>query len=340
MKILCTIGPSINNTQILKELIDNGMDTVRFNFSHIDYELSKSLIKYIKDNHKNVSIMQDLQGNKIRISNLFKKEIKVLTRDKVYFCSEEIYKIYSKNYQRDYILVPLTFEGDFSLLSSADSILMKDATMKFKILDREKEIIKTSVVRGGILRAEKGVNAPGMNRRNMGLTIKDKNDIIWGIENRVDIICLSYACYPENIMELKNYIKELKIHKDFNMPKIWAKIESKEGIENFKEILRESNGIMLGRGDLVAEADILELPKIQKDLLSIMKKSKKDFIIGTYVLDSMRRNAIPTASEINDIYNFIQNKVDGFMLAGEVSIGQNPALVVKTLKNVIDKYSY
>lgn len=339
MKILCTVGPNVNNTKTLTELIDNGMNVVRFNFSHVDYEQTKFLIKYIRNNHKDISIMQDLQGNKIRISNLFKKEIKVLPKDNVYFCSEEIYKTYGEKCNRENILVPLVFEGDFSLLNSSKCILMKDATMKFKILHRDKDIIRTSVIRGGILRAEKGVNAPGMDRRNMGLTKKDKSDIMWGLENGVDIMCLSYTCYPENIVELKEYIKHCSKYKDFKMPKIWAKIESKEGIDNFKEILRESNGIMLGRGDLVAEVDILDLPKIQYELLNIMKKSKKDFIIATYILDSMRRNAIPTASEVNDIYNFLQNKVNGFMLAGEVSIGNNPILVVKTLKDIIDRYS-
>jgi pyruvate kinase len=339
MKILCTIGPNVSNTKILGELVNNGMNVVRFNFSHIDYELAKHLIEYIKNNHRDVAIMQDLQGNKLRISNLFKKEIKVVPREKVYFCSEEVYRKYSKEHENRYLFVPLTCEGEFSLLNSANCILMKDATMEFEILEKGNGVIKTSVKRGGILRAEKGVNAPGMDRRNMGLTAKDKKDIIWGLENGVDIICLSYVSYPENIIELKNYIKQCKKYKDFKMPKLWSKIESKEGIENFKNILKESDGIMLGRGDLVAEADLLDIPQIQQDLLNIMKKSKKDFIIATYLLESMKRNVRPTVSEINDICYFLQNKVNGFMLAGEVSIGNNPILVVKTLKDIIDRYS-
>ncbi|KAJ52621.1 pyruvate kinase [Clostridium tetanomorphum] len=339
MKILCTIGPNVNNTKILGELIEAGMNVLRFNFSHIDYDFTKFLIHHCRKEYKDIIILQDLQGNKLRISNLFKGEIKVFPMDKVCFCSEEIYKNLSRTKNNEYIFVPLILNGDFSFLNSANRILMKDATMEFKIIENGHGVIKTIVKRGGILRAEKGVNAPGMNRNDMGLTDKDKKDIIWGLENGVDIICLSYVCYPWNMIELKQYIKEYKKHKNIKMPKLWAKVESLEGIKNFKEILKESDGILLGRGDLISEVDILDIPKIQEDLINIMKKSKKDFIVGTYILDSMKRKNIPTLSEVNDIYRFIKNKVDGFMLAGEVSIGKNPILAVETLKNIIDKYS-
>lgn len=340
MKIICSIGPNVREKEDIDRLVGAGLNMMRFNFSHINYDLAEELIDYTKKSYPKVPIIADLQGNKIRISNLFKKAIKVEGNEEVLFCSESFY---AKNWQgfENETLVPIKLEGNFSLLYGVKKILMKDATMEFQVKHRiaEEELIKTVVIRGGIIRGEKGINVPGIDRKGMNLTSKDKKDVNFALKNKVDIICLSYVTSERNIQELKSYIGKLvKKNTEYKFPKVWAKVECREGIRNFEHILKSVDGIILGRGDLSAELDLVDIPKVQQQLISIMKKSKKEFIIGTYVLESMKYSLVPSIAEVNDIYNFIHNKVTGVMLAGEVSVGRYPIETITFLKGLIRKY--
>lgn len=340
MKIVCSIGPNVKKYDDIDNLVKSGMDIMRFNFSHINYDHTKELIKYSKKVHPKIPIIQDLQGNKLRISPIFRNELKVYEKDEILFCSERYYMNYSQ-YKSEVNLIPIKLEGEFSLLYKVKELLMKDATMKFKVesINEEAEIIYTKVIRGGIIRGGKGINAPGIDRSKMALTSKDKKDIIFGLRNKVDIICLSYVTCSRNILELKSYIQKIiKKEPTFKMPKIWAKIECLDGIKNIEHIIKVVDGIMLGRGDLFAEINIIEFPNIQLKLINMMKKSNKDFIIGTYILESMKYSTVPSLAEINDIYNFINNKVKGVMLTGEVAVGRNPLETVSFLKNMINTY--
>ncbi|MEG0611041.1 MAG: pyruvate kinase [Clostridium sp.] len=342
MKVVCSIGPNVKSLSDLDKFIDAGMDSARLNFSHIEYEKAKDQIKYIKDKYPSITIIQDLQGNKLRVSSLFNGQLRVNFGESVYFCSEDFYKSNLRHSDK-HILIPISFQGEFSWLTNANKILMKDGTMEFKITGKlkDKDAIKAEVVIGGMVRGEKGLNAPGMDRTGMSLTVKDKSDIEFGIQNKVDVICLSYVTRAADILDLKAYIGEIKKDKtDINIPKLWAKIECKEGIDSFDEIVNEVDGIMLGRGDLLSELDIVEIPFVQDKIIEKMKSSKKELIIATYVLDSMRNSFKPKIPEADDIYNFLKNKVDAVMLAGEVGVGRNPIEVIKFAKKIIDKYSY
>ncbi|MEW9093799.1 MAG: pyruvate kinase [Clostridiaceae bacterium] len=336
MKIICSIGPKVNNIDSIDKLIKSGTDILRFNFSHINYKDTEALINYTQNSYKNISILQDLAGNKIRVSRSFHHQYKVFAGDTVYFCSENSYKETRDIIEDRIFYVPLSFRKDLSLLKSTKTIYMKDGTMEFEVLDNNKDIIKTVVKRGGMIRREKGVNAPGVDRSFMGLTAKDKRDIIWGLNRGVDIICLSYVCYAENMKEFRTFV-----NKNSNGKKVelWAKIESKEGIENFQEILSESDGVMIGRGDLISEINYEEIPIVQENIIKQIKNSNKNIIIATYVLDSMKRNIRPTLSEMSDIYYFLKNGVYAIMLAGEVSVGSRPILTVSTMKKLIETYS-
>jgi len=340
MKIVCSIGPNVKKYADIDGLVKSGMDMMRFNFSHINYDHTKELIRYSKETHPKIPIIQDLQGNKLRISPLLRNEIKVYEKDEVLFCSEVYYLNYSQ-LLKGTNLIPIKLEGEFSLLYKVKELLMKDATMKFKVesINEEDEIIYTNVIRGGIIRGGKGINAPGIDRSKMSLTSKDKRDIIFGLKNKVDIICLSYVTCSKNILELKSYInKMIKNDPSLKMPNIWAKIECLEGVKNIEHIIKAVDGIMLGRGDLSAEINMVEFPKIQLKLINMMRKSSKDFIIGTYILESMKYSTVPSPAEINDIYNFINNKVKGVMLTGEVAVGRYPLETVSFLKNMINTY--
>ncbi|MEG1254425.1 pyruvate kinase [Clostridium sp.] len=342
MKVVCSIGPNVKSLSDLDKFIDAGMDSMRLNFSHIEYEKAKDQIQYMKYKYPNITIIQDLQGNKLRVSSLFNGQLRVNFGETVYFCSEDFYKE-NVRHSTKHILIPVAFQGEFSWLNKAKTILMKDGTMKFKIIGKlkDKDAIKAEVVIGGMVRGEKGLNAPGMDRTGMGLTMKDKKDIEFGLLNGVDVICLSYVTRETDIIDLKEYIEKVnKYNPNVNIPKIWAKIECREGIDNFDEILNNVDGVMLGRGDLLSEIDIMEIPFVQDEIIEKMKLKKKELIIATYVLDSMRNSFNPKIPEADDIYNFIKNKVDGVMLAGEVGVGRNPIEVIKFAKGIIEKYNY
>lgn len=337
MHIVCSIGSWVNSIEDVDKLVEAGMTIPRFNFSHIDYEKSEKLINEIKGKYPEMPIFQDLQGNKLRVSKIFRNQIKVNEGDIVYFCTEQFYKKYYKT--NKYILIPIAYEGEFKDLQQARTIFMKDATMEFTVLGRNENVIKVKVKKGGMVRGEKGINAPGMDRSKLTLTEKDKNDIIWGLHRGINIICLSYVTTDESIRELRTFIKNYqKDNKKIKMPVIWAKIECRDAVENFDKIVKVSDGIMIGRGDLLAELELHEIPLAQDKIISKMKKSVKDLIIATYVLDSLKKGSRPTINEINDIYNFMKNKVNGFMLSGEVTISRTPIENVRLLKDLVTKF--
>lgn len=340
MELICSIGPNIKEFNDVKAFINAGMTIPRFNFSHIDYEMFEELVKKIREEYPDMKILQDLQGNKLRISKLYTYENKVIEGEQVLFCMENQYKNLMNIFREKRIkIIPISYSGVLEDFKNVNEIYMKDATMNFKVLKKNESFILAITKRGGILRAEKGVNAPGLLRGNLILTPKDRNDIEIGLKNKVDIICASYVTSANDIKEIKNYIKKLKKqHKYEHTPKIWAKIECKEAIENFDEILKCSDGIMIGRGDLKAEIDIEELPIQQEKIITKMKRSSKPLVIATHLLESLKKEDKPTVSEITVIYNLIINKVNGLMLCTEVSISKDPIKIIKWLNSLYKRY--
>ncbi len=216
---------------------------------------------------------------------------------------------------------------------------MKDATMEFAVKGSIKEdIIAALVVKGGVIRQEKGLNFPKMDRSGLGLSKKDKEDISWALSNKIDIICLSFVTCQAEVNECRLLVGASS--KKECIPKIWAKIETQEGLDNIDEILNASDGIMLGRGDLSAEVGVLDLPKYQDMLLVKMSQCSKELIIATYVLETMKHNKVPSVAECLDIYHSLKQNVSGFMLAGEVGIGKHPLEAITALKALIERYSH
>lgn len=340
MKIICSVGPNIKNEEDLYDFVVAGMNSMRLNFSHADYGLVEKYIKYTRENHPNIEIIADLQGNKIRVSRLFKGQLRVKEKDTIIFCSESYYKKL-KPFKEKEIYVPISLDMNFQCLLSASKILMKDATMEFKIEGKTKETVRTKVIRGGIIRAEKGINAPGMDRNSAKLTLKDKKDIKFALKNQVDVICLSYASNKCIIEELKHYIQSLSTDcLELKKIKIWAKIECADGVKNINEISELVDGIMLGRGDLVSEVDVKDIPEIESSIISMMKVKNQELIIATFILESMRNSKTPSISEVESIAFFKRNMVDGIMLAGEVGVGRFPLEVIATAKGIIDRYTF
>lgn len=339
MYIIASIGPRVNNIDSIISIIEHGANVLRFNFSHIDYRNSQDLIEYVKSNYPHILIMGDIQGSKIRISDKFKFEIKVYPDQKVDFYNERTNLFVKNDRHRDMIpLIPLNFNGISIENFSGKKLLMKDGTMEFDIIQNKNSILHTIVRKGGILRREKGINIPGVKRKHLKLNYKDKEDIKWALTNKIDIICLSYCSVADQIVELKNLIKVHKPKSNFNTL-IWAKLEEEEGIRNIKDILKVTDGVLIGRGDLISEVDIVKIPLLQEKIIKEAALEKKDVIIATYILNSMKNSSNPNISEVNDIYNFLNKGVNGFLLASEVSIGKYPIEAIKFLNKMIDFYN-
>ena len=337
MYLICSIGPKINTIKDIEKLVASGMTTARFNFSHAQYNKIEKLIKDIKLNYPNIEIMQDLQGNKFRVSNRFPSEMYVRKGEKLIFCLEDTYLRRFRTSK--YPIIPINYNGNFKDLLGAKEIFMKDATMHFKILKKDSKFIMAESLKDGIIRGEKGLNLPGVNREKLSIPEKDKRDIIWGLNKGVDIICISYVSSKRDVEIVKKHIKEYAFKKRLKVPKIWAKIECAEAINNFDDILSLVDGIMLGRGDLRAEVPYYEFPRVQEEIINKMKESQKPLVIATYVLDSCKKERLPSIGELNDIYMCIKEKVNGFMLAGEVGTSNNPSYSVGILNELIKKYS-
>ncbi|SFU42214.1 pyruvate kinase [Clostridium sp. DSM 8431] len=337
MELICTIGPKVKGKDDIETYIKCGMTMPRFNFSHVYYERFDSLLKSCT-NMKN--IMGDLRGNKIRISNKFKGETKVAHGSKIAFCLEKDYEeLFYSNIH--HLIVPISYEGSFKDFEKVSCFYMKDATMKFKVKRIFPKFISAITTNGGILRAEKGINAPGLDRSNLSLTSKDKYDIDWGIQRGINIFVLSFVISKDNVLELRNYINESRRKNGIKEKiKVYSKIECQEGYENFEEILKVSDGIILGRGDLKGEMKIEEIPIVQESLVKRMKKSRKNFFIATYLLDSMTRFREPSPGEIIDIYEMCKNKVNGVILCTELTVAKRPEKIIFAMNKFIKEFNF
>lgn len=344
MKIVCSIGPNVENIDDFKKFVEAGMDSMRLNFSHADYNKYKKLISYVKKNEEKITIIQDLQGNKLRVSPLFYTQVKVFSGEKVNFCSERYYKKNEDKIKKMFrhndrvVVVPISMDGDFSRLKSTRTIFMKDGTMEFELVNKhiKEEFIETVVTRGGVIRGRKGLNAPGMDRNSLGLTRKDIKDIKFGMDNEVDVICLSYTTTAKDIIDLKTHLRNTYADRK-KLPKIWAKIECGEAIENFDEILLEVDGIMIGRGDLLSEVPLYDIPRFEDSIITKTVSARKEIVVATYILESMKIGKTPTLPEVETLYALMKKHTSGVMLAGEVGVGKHPVEVIKWTKKFIDK---
>lgn len=338
MLIIATVGPSILEKGVIKEIIKEGTNALRFNFSHGDREQYEDLLKNAREIKKDIHIMQDLSGSKIRVSNKLPYIYKIYNGEEIIFCGEDRYdngKI--KNKEEVLRIIPLNIDSKKLAKAVISEISMKDNTMKFEVVSNEKGILKTKVVSGGIVRAGKGCNIKEFDRSNLELSQKDKEDIAWAIDKKIDIICQSFVEEESQITEIMDYIASMgKVRR---IPRIWAKIETPRGIENIHKIIPLVDGVLIGRGDLIAESSIIKAPKYQQNALDALLDCKKEVVIGTHILNSMKNGRSPELSEVEAIYNLMKVGVTGFLLAGETSVGKAPIKTVSFLSKLIREYS-
>ena len=329
-KIVCTMGPNTNDKDLMRKLVESGMDIARFNFSHGDHEEQKSRMDMLKEIREEVgspvAILLDTKGPEIRTG---------LLRDgkKVNLEEGQIFTLTTEVIEGDERKVSITYDGLVEDLEIGKTILIDDGLIELKVKELTDTEIVCTVVNGGELGQRKGVNVPNVPVRLPALTQKDREDIIFGVEQGVDFIAASFVRSAEGILEIKALLKECKAP----FIPIIAKIENAEGIKNIDEILHCADGIMVARGDLGVEIPAHEVPYLQKWLIQKCNDHYKPVITATQMLDSMIRNPRPTRAEVTDVANAIREGTDVIMLSGETAMGKYPLEALKMMVQIAER---
>ena len=326
-KIVATLGPASSSKEVLKEMMLEGLNVCRLNFSHGAYDDHANSIKIIRELNDelglNVAILADLQGPKIRTNEMeangvlleVGNEIKIIT-DKVVGNAVR----FSINYQK----LPQD-------VSPGEKILLDDGKIMLEVITTNgKTEITCKIVQGGILSSKKGVNFPNTKISLPSLTEKDQLDLEFALDHEVDWIGLSFVRSARDIIELKHRIAARGAK-----AKVIAKIEKPEALDNIDDIIKESDGLMVARGDLGVEIPFQNVPLIQKMLISKCVRKAKPVIVATQMMESMINNMTPSRAEVNDVANAVLDGTDAVMLSGETSVGKYPIEVIRTMSNII-----
>ena len=327
-KVVCTMGPNTNDRELLKKLIENGMDVARFNFSHGDHEEQKSRMDLLKELRQelntNAAILLDTKGPEIRTGVLKGgKRIMLKAGEQFTLTTEEI--------EGDESKVSITYEGLVQDVDAGRVILIDDGLIELKVVGKSEKEIFCEVINGGELGERKGVNVPNVAVRLPAITEKDKDDIRFGVEQGIDFIAASFVRNAECVLEIKAYLKELGAP---YVP-IIAKVENAEGIKNIDEIIRAADGVMVARGDLGVEIPAEEVPYLQKMIIQKCNMNFKTVITATQMLDSMMRNPRPTRAEVTDVANAVYDGTDAVMLSGETAQGKYPLEALQMMVHII-----
>ena len=328
-KIICTMGPNTNDRELIKQLALAGMDIARFNFSHGDHEEQAGRFALVESVRSELNLpiatLLDTKGPEIR-TGLLKDDKKVT------LVENQKYTLTTRDIVGDDKIGHITYDGLPKDISKGNTILIDDGLIELRVEDVvDGTDIVCRVINGGELGSKKGVNVPNVSIRLPGITQKDKDDIIFGIEQGFDFIAASFVRNAACIQE----IKELLWSHDADIPVI-AKIENAEGIKNLDEIIRVADGIMVARGDMGVEIPAEQVPHIQKEIIRKCNSSYKPVITATQMLDSMIRNPRPTRAEVTDVANAIYDGTDVVMLSGETANGKYPLEALKMMVKIAE----
>ena len=328
-KIVCTMGPNTNDRELMKKMVEKGMNIARFNFSHGDHEEQKSrmdMLKGIREElGKPVAILLDTKGPEIRTG--------VLKGDKKVFLEEgDTFTLTTEEIEGDNKRVSVSYEGLVEDVEPGKKILIDDGLIELEVKGINGTEITCKVLNGGELGSKKGVNVPNVPVRLPALTQKDREDIIFGVEQGVDFIAASFVRSVEGVLEIKALLKECGAP---FLPVI-AKIENAEGIRNIDEIIHCADGIMVARGDLGVEIPAEEVPYLQKMLIKKCNDNFKPVITATQMLDSMMRNPRPTRAEVTDVANAVYDGTDAVMLSGETAQGKYPLEALEMMVHIVE----
>lgn len=326
-KIVCTLGPACNDTNTLNEMFKSGMNIARLNMSHGTHqthqELIDKLVSLRKD--KGLKILIDTKGPEIRIGTFENDYIMLEDNDEFTLTTLDILG--------DNTRVSLKYKELINDVKVGDKIYANNGMIVLQVKDITQTDIICNVLFGGKLSNNKSLNVPGVVPSTPYLSQADKIDLLFAIQNKADYIALSFVSNKQNIVDVKEFLKE---NGGENIQLI-AKIENASGVENAEEILNECDGLMVARGDLGVEIPLEKIPPIQKRLISLCNVKRKFCIVATEMLESMTNSTRPTRAEVSDVATAIYEETNATMLSGETASGINPVLVVQTMAKIIDE---
>ena len=322
-KIISTIGPASRSPILIKKLYDKGMNVIRINMSHTSIADMKKIVNDIKKINKSITssigVMIDTQGPEIRTAN-FGKDIELVKGDEIFLVSK------SQRKKKEILIDNLSHVKG---LKSGGKISLDNGQIDLKILYLSKQHIKCLVLDNGKISEKKHVNFPGAKIKLPTLTDKDKLDLNEALKTGVDFIALSFCRSAKDLKQLKGFIRKSK-----SIPEIFAKVEDQEGVKNIREITKNSDGLMIAKGDLGIETDMTNLPYVQRNMVKIASELGKKSIVATQLLESMIKKPHPTRAEVSDVTNAVYEGADALMLSAETSIGNHPIKCVQYLRDI------
>lgn len=325
-KIVCTIGPACSDEETIKKLCLAGMNVARLNFSHNTHEDHAQRIATIKKVREElglpIAILLDTKGPEYRIKTFKNGKIFLNAGDSFTFTAEEI--------EGDETKVSVNYKNLARDIEKGDTILLNNGLLSFEVVDTTDTDVICKVVIGGELSDRKSMSFPNKTLKQIYLSAQDKQDILFGIKHDVDFIACSFVSCRQDLIDVKEFIKE-NTDNDID---IIAKIENRSGVDNIEEICEECDGIMIARGDMGVEIPFEELPQIQKKLITKCRLLGKRVITATEMLESMIHNPRPTRAEISDVANAVYDGTSAIMLSGETAAGQYPVKSVETMARI------
>ncbi len=327
-KIVCTIGPACSDEETITAMAKAGMNVARLNFSHNTHEDHKKRIDTVKRVRDKlglpIALMLDTKGPEYRIKTFKNGKIPLAAGDRFVFTADEV--------EGDERRVSVNYKNLARDLEAGDTILLNNGLLSFKVESTTDTDVVCTVTVGGELSDRKSMSFPGKTLKQKYLSDQDKLDIAFGIEQGVDFIACSFVSCKQDLLDVKEYLKEIGVE-DIDL---LAKIENRSGVDNIEEIFEECQGIMVARGDMGVEIPFEELPAIQKQLITKCRMLGKRVITATEMLESMIINARPTRAEISDVANAVYDGTSAIMLSGETAAGKNPVLAVETMARIAE----
>ena len=327
-KIICTLGPSTDKDGVLRELIANGMNVARFNFSHGSHEEHKGRLDLLKSLReelgKPVAALLDTKGPEIRLKD-FKNGTEMLE-------AGQTFTLTTRDVEGTKEICSITYKDLPQDVAPGGTIMLDDGLIKLQIQTVNDTDIVCTVLNNGKIKNKKGVNVPGVHLSMPYMSQRDKDDIIFGIEQGFDFIAASFVRTAQDVYEIRNLLNEY----DSNI-RIIAKIENREGVNNIDSILAAADAVLVARGDLGVEIDFTELPGIQKTIIDRSFSFGKPIVTATQMLDSMMVNPRPTRAEISDVANAIYDGTSAIMLSGETAAGAYPVEALKTMSAIAER---
>ena len=326
-KIIATVGPATSSERAIGDLVAAGVDVFRLNFSHGTHAAHGDVVARIRaaaaDARRTVAILQDLSGPKIRTGALEGEPLRLRIGEELTIAVGDFAGVPGR--------VSTTYADLPKAVQPGDTLLLDDGRIQLQVETRSADELKTRVIEGGLLGAHKGINAPGVELPSAGLTAKDADDLAFGLDIGVDVVALSFVQTPD---DLRHAREALRLSGAAHVPLV-AKLERPEAIARLDDILRESDAVMVARGDLGLELPLERVPRVQKEVTARARAVGVPVIVATQVFESMRTEPRPTRAEVSDAANAVDDRVDAIMLAGETAVGEHPVRAVQTLDLVI-----